>query len=234
MSCDVEVRSTKSKAEETLKALESSQAVGYLKKAMFEDYQGFVDNKFAKSYLEKNEELGNIYMSRILLGECIQYARATFDSGLYAESQKMINILYPFVDESEDIVNLIFAKLVRAAKEGQHLAPGPPRRLRSAEGPAGGLQEHQGPIRFQGVRASEPARPADLQPHLLRPPHLLLHQHQGGQLRLHLRALLRSQVSSPAHQVPQLHPARLALPSEIPDSVVSHIVREEVPQVRPT
>lgn len=83
-----------------------------MKKGISEDYETFKSHKFSKSSLDKNESLGNIMMSSIMLAQCIRYARMVFNRGQYENSMKMINILYAIVYEPADILNLSWAKLV--------------------------------------------------------------------------------------------------------------------------
>lgn len=100
------------RSNEELPKLEKTEGVGYLRKAIKEEYEAFKSQRFAKSVLEKNEEINNIIMSRLMLNDSIAYSRLLFNRGQYEESLKIINILYSIVYDAEDILNLLWAKLV--------------------------------------------------------------------------------------------------------------------------
>lgn len=53
-------------------------------------------------------------MSRMMLNDSIAYARHLFNRGQYEESIRIINILYSIVYDAEDILNILWAKLVIA------------------------------------------------------------------------------------------------------------------------
>lgn len=90
-----------------------------MKKAIAEHYDSFKSQKFIRSVLEKNEDLDNLTMSRLMLTQCIKYARLVYNKGQYQESMKMINILYALATEASDILNLIWAKLVFSGNVGK-------------------------------------------------------------------------------------------------------------------
>jgi hypothetical protein len=107
-----EIQEIEQKSNADLEKLEKTEGVGYLKKAIAEEYEAFKGQRFAKVVLEKNEELNNIIMSRLMLNDSIAYARLLFNRGRYEESLKIVNILYSIVYDAEDILNLLWAKLV--------------------------------------------------------------------------------------------------------------------------
>ena len=81
---------------------------------MAKDYDSLRQQKFVKSALEKQEALQDIMMSRQQLSDCIAYARLVYNAGRYAESVKLVDLLYSLVDDSADILNLGWAKLANS------------------------------------------------------------------------------------------------------------------------
>ena len=99
-------------AKKSKAALEETAVIKQLKQIIGSQvYADLRASKFSRNAIDLIEELKQIIMSRQMLNDGLTYARLLYNTGAYEEAYKLVSLLYPMVDEPQDLLSMSWAKL---------------------------------------------------------------------------------------------------------------------------